>query len=229
MTGKCEGKIIGLALAAAAACCGGAQELAPIPLELPKPRFVSTPVPVPKIANLRRPRGRARPPFLAPVGTTNMARGKPVSSSDEFPIIGELEMVADGDKQAGPGSWIELAPGPQWVQIDLGEPCRIHAVVVWHQHDTFRVYHDVVVRVAADADFTRNVRTVFNNDDDNSSGFGPGQDESYVETREGELIDAKGELARYVRLHSNGNTANACNHYVEVEVFGTRGLTPTPR
>ena len=28
------------------------------------------------------------------------------------------------------------------------------------------------------------------------------------------------EQARYVRLYSNGNTANDLNHYVEVEVFG---------
>ena len=35
------------------------------------------------------------------------------------------------------------------------------------------------------------------------------------------LIDPKGIKGRYVRLYSNGNTANDLNHYVEVEVYGT--------
>jgi hypothetical protein len=42
----------------------------------------------------------------------------------------------------------------------------------------------------------------------------------YVETSEGKLIDAKGVRARYVRLHSQGNSSNDLNHYIEVEVFG---------
>jgi len=43
---------------------------------------------------------------------------------------------------------------------------------------------------------------------------------NYVETSEGKLVDAKGGIARFVRLYSNGNNANNLNHYVEVEVFG---------
>jgi len=42
----------------------------------------------------------------------------------------------------------------------------------------------------------------------------------YIETNQAELIDATGIEARYVRLYSNGNTANDLNHYVEVEVYG---------
>ncbi len=29
-----------------------------------------------------------------------------------------------------------------------------------------------------------------------------------------------GQTARYVRLHSHGNTANDQNHYIEVEIWG---------
>jgi hypothetical protein len=42
----------------------------------------------------------------------------------------------------------------------------------------------------------------------------------YVETSEGRLVDAKGVKGRFIRLYSNGNTANELNHYIEVEVFG---------
>ena len=42
----------------------------------------------------------------------------------------------------------------------------------------------------------------------------------YVETAEGKLVDAKGVVARYVRLYSNGNTNNDLNHYIEVEIYG---------
>ena len=82
------------------------------------------------------------------------------------------------------------------------------------------VYYDVIVQVADDADFVTNVRTLFNNDDDNSAGFGFGSGKHYVEAAEGKLIDAGGVSARYVRLYSNGNSENRDNHYVEVEVFG---------
>jgi hypothetical protein len=65
-----------------------------------------------------------------------------------------------------------------------------------------------------------NVRTLFNNDADNSAGLGGGTDMNYIETNKGELINAKGVKARYVRLYSNGNNSNDLNHYIEVEVYG---------
>jgi len=92
--------------------------------------------------------------------------------------------------------------------------------VVWHFHKQPRVYFDVVVQVADDAEFTKNVQTVFNNDIDNSSSLGKGKDMHYVETAEGKLIDAKGVKGRYVRLYSKGNNSNDLNHYVEVAVYG---------
>jgi hypothetical protein len=74
--------------------------------------------------------------------------------------------------------------------------------------------------VSDDAKFERGVTTVFNNDHDNSSKLGAGRDPSYIETRYGRIIDAKGAVGRYVRLHSNGNTSDEMNHYCEVEVYG---------
>jgi hypothetical protein len=200
---------------------GSTPEAEPIAITLPKPVFVGTPQNFGGITNLEQPSGKPREPFYAPKGTTNVALHKPVTSSFEEPIIGELKMITDGDKDAADGSFVELGPGVQNVTIDLGAPYNIYAIVIWHFHKQPRVYKDVVVQVAGDSDFITNVKTIFNNDNDNSSGLGVGQDLNYVETAEGKLIDAKGVIARYVRCSSNGNNANELNNYIEVEVYGT--------
>ncbi|GAH48695.1 unnamed protein product, partial [marine sediment metagenome] len=200
-------------------------ELAPIEIKLPKPMFEDTPQDH-RVPNLEKPLGRPRPPFLAPVGTKNVALGKPVSSSDEEPIIGELEMITDGDKETADGSYVELGPFAQHVMIDLEALHNIYAVVVWHYHKQPQAYFDVVVQVADDPDFITNVRTIFNNDIDNSAGLGVGKDKHYGETYEGKLINAKGIKARYIRLYSNGNTSNDLNHYIEVEVYGKPAAPP---
>jgi hypothetical protein len=193
--------------------------MVPIEIKLPKPMFVGTPQST-KVANLEKPLGKPRPPFLAPAGTTNVALGKPVASSDEEPIIGDIEMITDGDMEAADGSYVELGPFTQHVTVDLEGMYDIYAILVWHYHKQARVYFDVVVQVADDPDFITNVRTLFNNDIDNSAGIGVGEDMHYTETNEGKLINAKGVKARYVRLYSNGNTGNDLNHYIEVAVYG---------
>ncbi len=203
----------------AVAQSAGPAEMVPIEIELPKPMFVGTPQDT-KVPNLEKPLGKARPPFLAPAGTTNVALGKPIASSDEEPIIGEIEMITDDDKEAADGSYVELGPFVQNVTIDLEAMHEIYAIVIWHYHKQARVYFDVIVQVADDPDFITNVRTLFNNDIDNSAGIGVGEDMHYTETNEGKLIDAKGVKARYVRLYSNGNTGNDLNHYIEVAVYG---------
>jgi len=195
------------------------QDLVPIDIKLPKPMFVGTPQNM-QVPNLEKPLGKPRPAFLAPKGTKNVALGKPVTSTDEEPIIGEISMITDDDKEASDGSFVELGPFTQYVTIDLGSKQNIYAVILWHFHKQPRVYFDVIVQVADDPDFISNVQTIFNNDHDNSSGQGVGKDLHYVETAEGKLIDAKGVQARYVRCYSNGNTNNDLNHYIEVAVYG---------
>ncbi len=207
------------AQAPAKAPAGAADKLVPIVIQLPKPMFEGTPQNL-TVPNLLKPLGRPRDPFLAPSGVTNVAKGKKVASSDREPVIGELEQVTDGDKKGADGSFVELGPGVQQVTIDLGAPHEIFAILFWHFHKTPRVYFDVIVQVADDADFKQGVRTLFNNDHDNTSKLGAGTDQNYVETAEGKLVDAKGSRARYVRLYSKGSNANELNHYVEVEVFG---------
>ena len=190
-----------------------------IKIELPKPMFVGTPKNI-NSDNLEPLTGKPREPFMAPKGCVNLAKGKEVAASDTEPVIGEAEMVVDADKEGSDGSFVEFGPGLQYVTLDLGQVSEIYAIVVWHFHSQARVYKDVVVKTAEDADFIKGVQTVFNNDHDNSAGLGVGQNKEYIETFEGKLIDAKGAKGRFVRLYSKGNTTNDMNHYIEVEVWG---------
>jgi hypothetical protein len=189
-----------------------AQDKVPLKTDLPKPQFVGTPVPI-NVPNLEPKLTGKRPDFMVPLGTTNLAKGMKVTSSDSDPVVGTLDLVTDGDKEGDEGSWVELAPGKQWVQIDLTKPAEIYAVIVWHYHSQERVYRDVVVQVSDDPTFAKGVTTIY----DNSSA---GTDRPYIESYQGKLIDAKGVKGRYVRLSSNGNTTNKMNHYIEVEVWG---------
>ena len=78
----------------------------------------------------------------------------------------------------------------------------------------------VVVQIADNAEFTENVRTLFNNDIENKAGQGAATHKQYFETNEGKLIEVKGAKARYVRLYSRGSTESALNEYTIVEIWG---------
>lgn len=189
-------------------------------LELPKPMFVGTPKNI-RSPNLERVTGKRRGPFYVPKETELLSAGRPVTASDMEPVIGEVVFVTDGEKSGEDGCYVEFGPGLQFVQIDLGASCSIHAILAWHFHSQARVYRDVVVQISDDPDFIEGVTTIFNNDHDNSAGLGIGRDKEYIETNEGRLFDPKGVAGRYVRLYSKGNTSNDMNHIVEVEVYGT--------
>lgn len=199
----------------------GAAGLVPIEIILPAPAFRGTPVPGNE-PNVEEPLGKPREPFLAPAGTVNLASGRPVICSDPMPAAGETDYLTDGDKEASDFGYLELRPGTEWVQVDLGMEATIYAVLIWHNHAEGRVYRDVIVRVSDDRDFLE-AETVFNNDYDNSSGMGIGSSKGYVETAEGKLIDCKGVRGRFVRFYSRGNHIDEKNHYTEVEVFGRPG------
>ncbi len=195
------------------------KDLIPLPVQYPHPQFIDFTHQW-DIPNLSNPFKTKQPTILVPVGTRNVALGKPVSASDERLAIGELPMLTDGDKEGSDGHYLELNSGTQWIQVDLGAEYKIFAIALWHYHKQPRVYFDVVVQVSNDKNFSRGVRTLFNNDDDASSFLGYGRDKNYVETYKGKIIKAKGIKARYVRCYSNGNNQNNLNHYVELEVFG---------
>ncbi|MHC5090880.1 MAG: MFS transporter, partial [Planctomycetota bacterium] len=195
-------------------------QMAPLPLELPKPMFVGTPENLSGIENLEPDTKKPRPAFLAPENVKNLALNKPVTSSEMDPITGTLDMIVDGDKEASEGSVVELGPFEQWVVIDLEDEYELYAIVFWHFHKTPRVYHDVAVQVSTDPEFITDVTTLFSNDIDNSLGLGVGQGQHYIDKAEGKLVDARGTKARYVKLWSQANNQNDYSHYIEVEVYG---------
>src|ERR1035438_8448611 len=87
---------------------------------------------------------------MVPPGTMNLAISNKVTASDSEPVVGTLDLITDGDKEGDEGSWVELGPGKQWVQIDLAKKCDLAAVIVWHFHSQKRVYFDVVAQVSDD-------------------------------------------------------------------------------
>ena len=194
--------------------------LVPLILDLPAPAFKGTPKDLQLGTNVEPFPEKPRAPMLVPSGLKNLALYSDLTSSDRNVTADSLAKIVDGDKAASDQSIIFLRKGTQWVQMDLGSPQALFAVVIWHAHNMAKVYHDVIVQVADDADFIENVRTVFNNDADNTSGMGVGKDREYVESYEGKLINAKGIKARYIRFYSKGSTESALNEYTEIEVYG---------
>ena len=131
--------------------------LGPLVVSYPKPMFIGRPVPI---------RGPLRAPtkdggtVTVPAGTHLLSRGMPVTSSDTSPLLGELSLITDGDKSAQEGSYVELAAGLQWVQIDLKEIHKIEAVAVWHFHLQARAYDDVIILISNDPEFKSGVLPV---------------------------------------------------------------------
>ncbi len=195
-----------------------AEDKVPLTTDLPDAMFEGTKAPI-KLKNLEPVEQKQKPLMVEP-GLKNLALDKPVTGSDDLPVIGDLEYITDGDKDAADGSYVELGPQKQHVQIDLEEEKEVHAVWLWHYHKQARAYLDVVVQLSNDKDFVKDVVTIYNADDDNTLGLGAGKDKNYVETNLGRVMDAKKTKARYVRLYSRGNNANDMNHYIEVEVWG---------
>jgi hypothetical protein len=199
-----------------------ADALVPLILDLPHAAFVGTPPNDLQTNSYTEPYdpNKLRPPMLVPPGLKNVARGSKLTCSDTNATAETLAKLTDEDKDAYDQSIIFLRRGTQYVQMDLGSPHEVFAIVIWHAHNMLKVYHDVIVQVADDPDFKQSVHTLFNNDQDNTSGVGVGTDREYFETREGKLIDAKGIKARYIRFYSRGSTNGGLNEYTEIEVYG---------
>lgn len=194
--------------------------LVELKIELPPVALVGTPQPIRVPAERLAP--AQTPSVKIPKGCTNLAAGKTVTASDKNPIVGEPAYLTDGDKDGDEGYEVELAPGLQWIQIDLGEAADIFAIALWHYHRQKRVYHDVVIQVSDDPAFKKDVKTVFNNDFDNSAKLGKGEDKVYIETHAGKIIPVNGVHGRYLRFYSRGNTSDSGNHYIEAEVYGKK-------
>jgi hypothetical protein len=153
-----------------------------------------------------------------PKGVTNVAAGKPVTSS-VTPFFGELSQITDGNKQPLDDDAVEMKKGTQWVQVDLGQAYAIHAIAMWHDHRYVQAIRDVILQVSDDPEFKTGVTTLYNNDSDNSSGFGVGTDREYFEMEYGRVVPTKGVQARYVRGYTKGSNQTALNCWQEIEVY----------
>ena len=188
--------------------------------KMPQPLFAGTPLPADNTIPNLDPAGT--PAVLSvdlPEGVSLISAKAKVTSSDTAPFTGTLDLVTDGEKDGSDGFYVELAPGKQWVQIDLGSEKEVWGMWVWHFHKSAFVYKGVVVQASNDPEF-KTATTLYNNDYDNSVGLGVGKDNSYVETNNGRYMAGKGTKARYIRLWSNGRYLDEMNHYIEIEVYG---------
>jgi hypothetical protein len=195
-------------------------KLVPLILKLPVAGFPGTPpnVSFPNVEPYDPE--KPRPAMMVPAGLKNVAAGLKVTCSVTNVPADELAKITDGNKEASDQAIVVLRKGTQWVQLDFGKAQELFAIVIWHAHNSVKVYRDVLVQVADDPNFKENVRTLFNNDQDNSSGLGVGTVREFFETREGKLINAKGAKARYLRTYSKGNSESVLNEYTEIEVYG---------
>ncbi len=206
--------------AAAKAPAKAAGDMVPLDLKLPAPAFKGTPKDIQLSSYVEPLSDKPRPAMMVPAGLKNIAQGAKITCSDKNATADAIAKINDGDKEASEQSIIYLRKGTQYVQLDFGSPQEIFAIVIWHAHNSAKVYHDVIVQAADDQDFIQNVKTIFNNDQDNTSGLGVGTDREYFETHEGKLINAKGVKARFLRCYSKGSTESALNEYTEIEVYG---------
>jgi hypothetical protein len=192
----------------------------PLEIKLPAPAFKGTPKDIQLSSYVEPLSDKPRPPMMVPAGLKNLASGAKLTASDANATPETLAKIIDGDKEASDQSIIFLRKGTQYVQMDLGAPSELFAIVIWHAHNSAKVYHDIIVQIADDAEFTKNARIIFNNDQDNSSKLGAGTDREFFETNEGKLINAKGDKAQFIRFYSKGSTESALNEYTEIEVYG---------
>ncbi len=160
------------------------------------------------------------------IGLVNIALGKLVTGSAPAhisytahtwclePLDFDYSIFVDGN--SNPVDWSSCDPipyaslnesGRQWLMVDLGAVFNISKIKLWHYRNY--VYHDNIVEISEDGE---NWTLVY---DSNIDG-------EYTETSEGKRIPLEPKNARYIRNWLNGNNVNNGNHWVEVEVYGTK-------
>ena len=119
-----------------------------------------------------------------------------------------------------PATLASVGTGAQYLQLDLGREKRVNSLLVLRDNADMRTYRGVVYRLSATADFSADVTTVFNNDNDNLHGLklGESTDTAYQETANGRYVRFTPVTARYVRLYSAGSNYDNTNRYREVLV-----------
>lgn len=168
----------------------------------------------------------------------NVAKNKNVSvKTPALHTYGQLSWLTDGKTDnRNEYALVGVAGGPEWVQVDLGQSYDVQRVNIrsdWGSDATTeRIGKDYVVMLSNDPTFATGVTTIFNNDADNSSGYGVGTDAEYIENRDGsgkDIVLSSNVNARYVRYSANGHVRvatgvyNPVNTVMEIEVYADSG------
>ncbi|ASI93053.1 endo-beta-N-acetylglucosaminidase [Vibrio mediterranei] len=153
--------------------------------------------------------------FVTPtLSTFNAAKGKLVSTIETSV---NLERITDGIWNST-HAYADLQAGLASIEIDLEKVESVKGVKTWRYFGDGRVYKDIVIQLLDEKHDV--LKTLFNNDQDSSSIFGPGNDNEYSERDLGYWVGTNENNidARYIKLSSQGSSTNEGNHYVEVEV-----------
>jgi hypothetical protein len=188
------------------------------------------------------------PTLKLPSGSTNLAYGRSITTNFPDPIMGQLDMITDGNKGVltysdgrlryidADNCYVEFSPsihsmsgdeftklGPRFVQFDFQESNFFDAIWIWagYRDHGYDVVRKLVIQISQDPKFATNPTTVFNCDTDNSLGFGLGSDRPFASSRFGKLIRIKPTLGRYVRIWCNGSVMFPREtRLVEIEIYG---------
>ena len=132
---------------------------------------------------------------------TNVALNKTVTASAS---VSNLTLVTDGSTASSP--YADCGPGLVYVQIDLGAIYFLDTISVWHYWADSRTYSSTKTQISENGtDWT----DVFN-----SATAG-----TYAESSGGKVNIFTAKNTRYIRDYVNGSSANAYNHWVEIQAF----------
>ncbi len=126
-------------------------------------------------------------------------------STNGTTIAGTLDLLVDGDKATGT-NYFGSSTANTYVQLDLGTTYMIGKIIVWHQYDDGRTYHNTKTEVSQDGTTWTTV-------------FDSAVDGEYVETSTGHIITFDAIPVRYIRDTANGSTIDTDSHWKEIEVY----------
>ncbi len=192
--------------------------------EFPRLLYTAAPSPPPGWKEVENPAitWKRKDNVVISEGCRLLSHRCPVTVSDPAPL-GDPACVTDGVRSSEDGNMIDMAPGKQWVQIDLGVSCEVHCLWLWLCHKQPWVScRNVIVQVSDDAVYSSNGRgtIVLNADRDGSEGMGKGTDMDWEETINGRPVTFPPARGRYIRVWTNGRTLDDCNIFTEVAVYG---------
>jgi hypothetical protein len=144
-------------------------------------------------------------PVVSGDATTNIALNKPVTLlAPSVPGTKPSSLVTDGDTLSA--NYFEAPAPAATVEIDLGGIARLSSLKIWHYYTDGRTYLGKKVQVSVDKVTWVTV-------------YDQTVDANYAESAAGKTHTVDID-ARYIRDTINGSTANASNHWVEIQAFG---------